>query len=76
MIGIRFAIQRNTTTAKVMKAIVTQTSIHERLLQEGRIQAKLYHPSIVRVHDVLETVRAAGLADAVVRKRRMLERAD
>lgn len=31
---------------------------------------------ILRVHDVKETVRAAALADAVVRKRRMLEKKD
>ena len=51
---------------------------HDRL--EGSLAAAVLAVSggadILRVHDVLETTRAAGLADAVVRKRRMLERAD
>ncbi|MFC1474464.1 dihydropteroate synthase [bacterium] len=47
---------------------------------EGSLAAAVLSVSggvdIVRVHDVRETVRAVGLADAIVRKRRMLERAD
>ncbi len=33
--------------------IAIKPQLQERLLQEGRIQARLHHPNLVRVHDVL-----------------------
>lgn len=33
--------------------IAVKPELQERLLQEGRIQARLHHPNLVRVHDVL-----------------------
>jgi len=36
-------------------------SVHDRLLQEGRIQARLRHPNIVHVTDVVELAGRTGL---------------
>jgi len=43
--------------------VLTHTSpgIHERLLQEGRVQASLRHPNVVAVTDVIDVDGAPGL---------------
>ncbi|MEM6926182.1 MAG: serine/threonine-protein kinase, partial [Myxococcota bacterium] len=40
---------------------VDRSDLHERLLQEGRVQAKLAHPNVVAVRDVIEVDGVPGL---------------
>lgn len=44
---------------KVLK--LASTTIRERLIQEGRVQAKLQHPNLVPVTDVIDVDGAPGL---------------
>jgi len=40
---------------------IDRSDLHERLLQEGRIQAKLDHPNVISVRDVIEVDGSPGL---------------
>ena len=45
---------------------LTQRSVRERMLQEGRLQARLRHPNIVAVTDVIVVDRSPGLVMELV----------
>ena len=56
---VRHALLQSSHALKVLS--VENASLRGRLVQEGRIQAELVHPNIVRVTDVVDLGGGVGL---------------
>lgn len=67
--AVVYRVRHNTLgTEHALKVLtLAVTSIRDRLIQEGRVQARLKHPNIVAVTDVLDVQGQPGLLMELVR---------
>jgi len=65
---VRHALLQSNHALKVLS--VENATLRGRLVQEGRIQAELVHPNIVRVTDVVDLGGPVGLHRLMLKKPR------